>query len=381
MQILQKQLDGGTTCPLCRASMYWIEAIDYEKDLTWHECSHCGHQIYTGNSRNCHCKSCQSQRKKMMQQTLHQEVRRNNKQDTPQPKLEQLSFLKQLFLLSLFNDHVHEYTQHHEYIDWQAIKYHPITPNYWFQKQLFEQLIKDGIFIPRSDAVDRYDVNIAVLGYSDASLYYITEHLRQRFLSNLSRGVPYHNEQEVKDTLQLLLYQELVQFMQLCCKTWNVQIASNRGLQQCCMQLLEHLAVGQMYYLIQTALDYLHKQNLLQTRNENFINSNLLKKTLEQYRERAVEQRWETSCLPRSPMMPLSKMSELLFMRFLGCDDDLFMQPMRKAWKTVAPRLHFYAQKRCMNCGNSDLNVDYDAKDYVSLKCNRCGHQDHYFVE
>lgn len=381
MQILQKQLDGGTACPLCGASMYWIEALDYEQDVTWHQCQHCEHQLYSNTNRNCHCQSCQNQRKKMMQQTRLQEAQRHAKQDHPQPKLEQLSFLKQLFLLSILDDRVQEHIAHAEYIDWQAIKYHSITPNYWFQKQLFEQLIKEGVFVPRGDANERYDVDIAVLGYSDASLYYITEHLRQRFLSNLSRGVPYHNEQEVKDTLQLLLYQELVQFMQLCCKTWGVQIASSRGLQQCCMQLLEHLAVGQIYYLIQNALDYLHTQNLLKPRNENFINSNLLKKTLEQYRERAVEQRWETSCLPRSPMMPLSKMSELLFMHFLGCTEELFMQPMRKAWKVVAPRLHFYAQKRCMNCGGHDLNVDYDAQDYVSLKCNTCGHQDHYFVE
>lgn len=381
MQILQKQLEAGTQCPLCGASMYWIEALDYEQDLTWHECSHCSHQRYTLQTRNCHCASCQSQRKKIMQQTLQQETRRNRPQDTPQPRLEHLSFIKQLFLLSLLDDRVHEHIPHAEYIDWNAIKYQPITPNYWFQKQLFEQLVKDGVLNARHDRADCYELNLSVMGYNDASLFYVTEQLRQRFLSNLSRGVPFHNEQEVKEALKLLLYQELVQFMQLCCKTWGVQISSSKALQQCCLQLLDHLAVGQLYYLIQNALDYLHTQNALKTRNENFINSNLLKKTLEQYRERAVNERWETSCLPRSPMMPLSKMSQILFQRFLGCDEELFMQPMRKAWKTVAPRLQFYAKKRCMNCGSENLNVDYDAKDYVSLKCNVCGHQDHYFVE
>ena len=381
MQILQKQLEAATQCPLCRAAMYWIEAIDYEQDLTWHECSHCAHQLFTSQTRNCHCTTCQNQRKKMMQQTKQQEIRHNNKQDLPQPKLENLSFLKQLFLLSVLDDRVQEHTAHAEFIDWNAIKYQSITPNYWFQKQLFEQLIKDGVLQPRNDRADCYDLNLAVMGYTDASLYYVTEQLRQRFYSNLSRDVPFKDDQEVKDALQLMLYQELVQFMQLCCKTWSVQIASSKGLQQFCLQLLDQLAVGQIYYLIQNALDYLHQQKALKARNENFINSNLLKKTLEQYRERAINERWETSCLPRSPMMPLSKMSQIFFVQFLGCNDELFMQPMWKAWKIIAPRLQFYAKKRCMNCGADDLTVNYDAKDYVSLKCNVCGHQDHYFVE
>lgn len=381
MQILQKQLEAGTHCPLCAAAMYWIEAQDYERDLSFHECSHCNHQIYTHNLRNCHCTTCQQQRKKMMQQTRQQEYLRNNKHDAPQPKLEQLSFMKQLFLLSLLDNQVQSHLQHAEYIDWKNLKYQNISPNYWFQKQIFENLIQDGVFIPRADAAERYDINVAVLGYTDPSLFYITEHLRQVFLNNLRNGVPYHNETEVKDALHVMLYQELIQFMQLCCKTWGVQIASSRALQSCCMQLLEHLAVGQVYYLIQNALDYLHKQNALQARNDNFINSNLLKKTLQQYRERGMQQGWETVCLPRSPLMPMSKMSQILFYQFLGCDDDIFMQPMWKAWKVVAPRLQFYAKKRCMNCGSNDLDVDYDAKDYVSLKCKVCGHQDHYFIE
>jgi len=33
-----------------------------------------------------------------------------------------------------------------------------------------------------------------------------------------------------------------------------------------------------------------------------------------------------------------------------------------------------------MYCGSNDLAVDYDAKDYVSLICRQCKHQDHYFT-
>ncbi|WP_219636018.1 hypothetical protein, partial [Streptococcus agalactiae] len=67
--------------------------------------------------------------------------------------------------------------------------------------------------------------------------------------------------------------------------------------------------IGQIYYLIQTALEYLYKQKALQPRNEKFINTNLLKKTLEQYRERALTEKWETSMLPRPYNIPYSKMS------------------------------------------------------------------------
>ena len=46
LQILQKKLDESTQCPLCRASMYWVEAEQYDKELNYHECSYCEHKIY-----------------------------------------------------------------------------------------------------------------------------------------------------------------------------------------------------------------------------------------------------------------------------------------------------------------------------------------------
>ena len=57
-----------------------------------------------------------------------------------------------------------------------------------------------------------------------------------------------------------------------------------------CYRLLDVLAVGQIYYLVQSALEYLYQQKALKPRNENFINTNLLKKTLQQYRERSVNE-------------------------------------------------------------------------------------------
>ena len=73
-------------------------------------------------------------------------------------------------------------------------------------------------------------------------------------------------------------------------------------------------------------------------------------------------------------------MSEILFYRFLGYDENIFFQPVWRSWQKIEPRLKFYSQKRCMHCGSQELSVDYDASDYVSLFCRSCKHQDHYFT-
>jgi hypothetical protein len=179
----------------------------------------------------------------------------------------------------------------------------------------------------------------------------------------------------------VLLYQEIVQFTQHYCRTWGIQISGNKNFQTFCYRLLDVLAVGQIFYLIQTALEYLYQKKALQVRNENFINTNILKKTVQQYRERAVAEKWETSTLPRPPNIPLSRMSEILFYHFLGYDEGIFFQPVWKSWKKIEPRLNFYSQKRCMYCGSNELTVEYDAQNYVTLLCRNCKHQDHYFTQ
>ena len=232
-----------------------------------------------------------------------------------------------------------------------------------------------------SDSAQQYYINVRLDGYSEPSLFSVTQQLRNWFYENLALGVPFQSSDEVKDTLQLLLYQEIVQFMQFYCRTWGIQIAGNQSFQSFCYRLMESLAVGQIYYLIQNALEYLHQQNALKPRNENFINTNLLKKTLQQYRERALTEKWETTTLPRPYNIPLSKMSEILFYKFLGYDEKIFFQPFWRSWKKIEPRLKFYSLKRCMHCGSNELTVDYDAEDYVSLFCRNCKHQDHYFTK
>lgn len=382
IQVLRKQLDESSFCPLCQASMYFIEAEQYEKELHYHQCSHCEHQVSQDQQHNCHCPSCQHKRKQMIKATKLQEQRKSQYKDVVLQDLNQLSFLQQLFLLSVLDQHVQEGRHYAEYIDWEQIKYHPFTPNYFFQHGLVQQLLKDNILAETSAqfAQHQYAVQVRLDGYADPSLFAITQHLRNHFYENLTQGVPFRNADEVKDTLYLVLYQEIVQFMQHYCRTWNILISGNNSFQKFCYQLMEHLAVGQIYYLIQNALEYLHKQGALQARNDKFINTNLLKKTLSQYRERALAEKWETPTLPRPTNIPFSKMSDILFIQFLGYDERIFIQPIWRSWKKIAPRLNFYSEKRCMHCGSSRLQVDYDAEDYVSLFCLDCKHQDHYFI-
>ena len=183
--------------------------------------------------------------------------------------------------------------------------------------------------------MQQYYINVRLDGYSEPSLFSIAQQLRYWFYENLSMGTPFKTADEVKDALYLLLYQEIVQFMQFYCRTWGIQIAGNHSFQNFCYRLLDVLAVGQIYYLVQTALEYLYQQKALKPRNENFINTNLLKKTVQQYRERSVTEKWETSTLPRPPNLPFSYMSEILFFRFLGYDERIFFQPVWRSWKKL----------------------------------------------
>lgn len=387
LQILQKQLDESTSCPLCRAAMYWVEAEQYDQELSYHECSYCEHKVYPGNLHSCHCPACEKKRKQLIKEALVQENRKlKNKgkdKDMIEHKLNQLSFIQKLFLLSMLDDQVHENTQHDEYIYWERIKFQPFSPNYLYQKQLIKQLLDQQILVAKefADEAGQYYVNVRLDGYSEPSLFSITHQLRQWFYQNLSQGVPFHTSDEVKDAIYELMYEKVVQFMQFYCRIWQVQISGNNSFKSLCFRLLDSLAAGQIFYLVQTALDYLHGQKLLQPRNEKFINTNLLKKTVEQYRERGLQEKWMTTTLPHPPQLPMSKMVEILFFRFLNYDEMIFVQPIWKIWEKIEPRLKFYALKRCMHCGSDELDVDYDAQHYVSLFCRRCKQQDHYFTQ
>lgn len=383
IQVTQKQLDSSTLCPLCKAAMYWVQGEQFDQDIQFHECSHCQHRVFQNGNHNCHCDQCKEQRKKVLKQTRHQELRKRKYKDIEAHRLEKISFLNKLFLLAILDDRVKEDSGHDEYIHWEQIKFSPISPNIPFQHAIIKQLEKEGIFLrtdPESEAAIYY-INVRLDGYTEPSLFSITQQLRDWFYQDLSQGVPFEHSDEVKSALYMMLYQEIMQFTMSICKTWNVQIAGHHTFQQLCYRLLEQLAVEQIFHLIYTALSYLHKENVLQAKNDGFVNTHRLKKTVAQYRERAIAQKWETPNYPRPENLPFNKMGEILYFKFLKHDQRVLSQPIWHLWKKVSPRLSFYSDKRCMYCGSHDLEVEYDTAEYISLICRHCKHQDHYFTQ
>lgn len=384
IQILQKQLDASTLCPLCHAAMFWVEAELSDQELTFHQCSHCEHRVFQNDRHSCHCDTCQRKRKKMMKETRMQERRvHQSKKEIEILSLEKLSFLHKLFLLALLDDFAREDVQHDEYIHWDKIKFAPISPNFQFQQYLFKQLIKDQVLIPTQviDDPTTFYLNIRLDGYPEPSLFSVTQRLRAWFYENLSQGIPFKQSSEVKEALYQMLYQEIIQFTQAVCRSWQVQFSGHASFEQLCYRLLDTLAVEQIFSLIHTALTYLQQQNALETRNDGFVNTHRLKKTLTQYRERAITEKWETSNFTRPEHLPLSRMSDIFYFRFLNYDQRIFSQPIQHLWRKVEPRLHFYSDKRCMHCGSNQLDVEYDAGSYVTLTCRKCQHQDHYFTQ
>ena len=381
-QILNKQLDASTHCPLCHAAMYWVDAEQFDQDVQFHQCSHCEHRVFQSDKFSCHCSRCSQQRKKILKETRQQEIQKYRKKDDNAPSLEQLSFIQKLFLLAILDDYAREDSQHDEYIHWEKIKYFSISPNYYFQNQFVKQLQKQQILITTtaSDEPSTFYLNVRLDGYAEPSLFSVTQQLRHWFYSNLTLGIPFKNSEEVKATLYELLYQEIILFTQSICKMWQVQLTSHASFQQLCYRLLDVLAVEQIFYLVHTALLYLYENNALEARNDGFINTHRLKKTIIQYRERAIAEKWETPSFPRPEHLALSKMSDILYFRFLNYDQRIFSQPIWHLWKKIQPRLHFYSDKRCMHCGSNELDVEYDAGDYVTLTCRKCQHQDHYFT-
>lgn len=385
LRVLNKSLDASTHCNLCKGAMFWVEAEEYDIEIQYHQCSYCEHRIYINEQRACHCSACTKSRKAKIKETKAQEIRKEFRKvnDEVIKNLDDLTFLTKLFLLAVLNSKVDEGTNHQEYIDWDNTKFGKYTPNFHFQNSFIKHLTKENVLIKVDESNDelKYYLNVRLDGYSDPSLYSVTLQLRRWFTQNLSYGVPFRDAEEVKEALRFILYQEIVQFMQYYCKAWNVKISGNKGFQVLIYRLLETLAVGQIYYMVQNALEYLYNNNALKPLNDNFINTNFLKKTLESYRERALKEKWETFVLPRPSVLQLSEMSEIFLYKFLGYDEKIFVEPIWHSWRKIEPRLRFYSTKRCMGCGGNDMTVQYDADSSVTLFCNVCKHQDHYFFK
>ncbi len=79
-------------------------------------------------------------------------------------------------MLALLDNHVQEHTAHQEFIDWDAIKYHNISPNYLFQQSLKKHLVHEQILIVKDDALqaEQYYINVRLDGYSEPSLFSVS---------------------------------------------------------------------------------------------------------------------------------------------------------------------------------------------------------------
>ena len=386
-QLYHKQLDDSQLCPLCQASMYWIEGEVYYQPLNFHQCGHCQHCIFYGDKApNCQCKRCLNKRKQSIQHSVATEKtaqRRYSKKNQDDVLLDDLTLVEKLFLLSLLDTLVDDHQAHDEFIDFK--QYHPlqIAPSYALFKQLKQKFIQHGYLtsVNHELSEELYFTALRLHGYRDPSLLSLTHQLRQWFYQDFTQGIPYKDPEEVKSTLVQLLLHEVINFCQYRCQTWQVQFYANRHFENSCKLLLEQYSVTQLFYWVERALGYLHEQNLLHPENENFVNANLLRKTLNQYRINAQQKGWETPNLTKPTQLAQSQMNYIFIHKFLKMDSKILVQPIWKCWQEILPRLRFFSTRHCIHCGGSDLEVEYSTDQAVSFRCLSCKQQDHYFVE
>ncbi|MDO4223324.1 MAG: hypothetical protein Q4D05_04760 [Acinetobacter sp.] len=395
IEILSQYLDHDSFCPLCKQVMYAVEASIMGRVSDYYQCSKCSHKIYPQQDHVCDCEPCVQQRKAILKADIASE----HKKDKPKKsamniekvkELADISFVDKLFLLALLENHVNDEQRYQEYFAWHHLKYQLIAPNYIFQRYLFKRFVDLKYVIARpndeiqgsNNKIEEYYLNLAIDGYNEPSLFSVVQLLRQAFYQNLQMHVPFFSADEVKKTLYVMIYQEIVQYMQNICQAWHVQIAGNKKFEQLCYEMMEHLALSQLYALIYKALVYLHKQgDILQTRNDGFVNTNYLTKILQSYYKKITIEKWETANRLRPEQMPMSSMSYILFHQFLQFKDDFYLKPVWKLWSEIEPRLKFYATRHCIHCGSQDVSITYDDSTQVSLLCNRCQHQDFYFIQ
>lgn len=387
-QLYQKQLDDSQLCPICQAAMHFIEGEYHHKAVQYHHCSHCQHCIFYGDQPlQCHCPACLVKRQRQIQQTRWDErkdewQKKHKRQDNVEFLLDDLSLMNKLFLLSLLDVMVDENRPHHEFLDFSRYQPTKIAPSFQLYKFLKQHFIHAYYLISKQENdTEQFYTNLKLAGYRDPSLLSLTHQLRAWFYQNFTQGVPFKDSQEVKDTLLDLLAHEILNFCQYRCQKWQVQFYGNQVFIDYCKLLLNDLAATQIFFLIDRALNYLNSQQLLDRSNQNFVNTNRLRKTLMQYRERAQQQSWETGNTPRPPELPYSQMTHIFLDRFLKFSDHAFCQPLWKSWQDVVPKLQFFTQRHCIHCGSKDLMIEYSDDRAVSFTCLSCKQQDHYFIK
>lgn len=390
IDILQQHLTDDT-CPLCQHHFYEMEANIYGRLYHYFQCANaeCQHQVFPQQDRICYCAECRILHKKTLKQSSQDEVKKQKnkiKSEDLITELYQLSFIDKLFLLSVLENHVNEDLKHAEYISWSYLKRFLITPNYYYQKQLMQHCVQQKYLLKSTtassqNAEENYYINLRLAHDTEPNIYYLTLTLRHLFYDNLTQGIPFSTAEEVKQAIYSLMYQQIIQYCQFICQDWHIMIAGNKYLEKLCYQLLENLALSQIYYLIHRALNYLHQKQLLQTKNDKFINTNLLRKTVQSYYETAMTEKWESYSILFPEQMPISTMSYILFYRFLNLSDDIYYQPIWKIWQKIEPRLKFYERQHyCISCGSNQVIAEYDNTQSITLYCQECQQRNYYFI-
>lgn len=387
IDILQQHLTDDT-CPLCQHYFYEMEANIYGRLYHYFQCANteCQHQVFPQQDRICYCSVCRIQHKKQLEQSSREEVCKKYQQqikgEAQQADLQDLSFLHKLFLLAVLENHVREDLTHAEYIHWSPLKYTLITSNYYFQKQMLQQFVQMKYLIKHPQQEECYYLNLSLLYETEPSLYGSIMYLRSLFYENLTQGVPFSTAEEVKQAIYHLKYQQIVQYCQFICKNWRIQIAGNSAFESFCYQLLQHLALSQIFYFIHQALHYLYKEQALQKQNEKFINTNLLKKTLQSYYKTANTEKWELYSIPYPEQMPMSHIDYILFERFLHLThQEIYEQPIWKTWKKIETRFKFYEHSYyCIHCASKNVITEYEKVNHITLYCHDCQQRNYYFI-
>ncbi|MFW1859207.1 hypothetical protein [Acinetobacter defluvii] len=379
--ILQKEHDESSFCPLCKASMFIVSAELNDEPVEYFECTHCEHKISDSSLIHCTCQACSNAL--LEQKTTSPQ----NKKVLNVRNLSSLYLIDKLFLFAILDKISNNDYFQNEFINFEKIKWEKVTATYSLQNTILYRLEKYNVITKKKmvtlkDNDNDFYLNIRVDRFLEPSLYAIHQKLKQWFFEDFKFGAPFQQAEEVHSTLFIIFYHEILEFTQYYCKRLGVKFSGNKKFKEYCYYLLNYLSLGQIYYMVQTALDYLSEQkNALDSLNTDFNNTNKLRKTLEEYRKNSITRKFEISTLPRPYDLYFSRVSEIFLFHLIKLDENYVAQTIPSIWQNIKPRMEFFSKFNCMYCGSTDLIVEYDDNQSISTFCNRCKHQDHYFTK
>lgn len=379
----QQSLDPSQPCPFCSAAMWYVEGDYYQRHVHFHYCRDCEHHVFHDEEPlPCHCAHCLQSRKQAIAQTRKTEklhVQQQQAKSQGARVLSELSLLDRVFLLALFEQQVSGGYARQETLCWTDYRPERIAPSYQLFQHLKKHALQQGFLLVIHELEpDLVYPNLRLIDYPDPALLTLTFQLRQWLIQH--QGVAYLTTDDVRVTLLTILAHEVLHLTQHRCQQIGVQFYADQKWMSLIQQLLGQLAVTQIMYWIDRALNYLQAQGALQRSNQGFINTHLLRKTLIQYRERSQRERWEIPNLPRPAEMPYSAMTRILLFDYLQLNERAIVQPLWKCWQDIAPQLQFFEHQQCIHCGSTDLDTQYKTLTGVSMVCKRCRQQNHYFI-